>query len=209
MRKSPSLDPLLSRPVQGILTVILLEREAPWYLSDLAKRLKRTPSTLQRPLDSLVNAGIVRRYSEGNRVYFERDRECPFLSELQGLLAKTVGLAEVLRESLRKFVKRISVAFVYGSVARSEETSRSDIDLLVVGNMTLADLAPALGRVEEQLGRPVNATIFSGEEFRDKLKRKNHFLRSVLAKEKIFVLGAEHELDELTKPRAGRAARHR
>jgi predicted nucleotidyltransferase len=209
MRNTSSLDPLLSRPIQGILSAILLEREEPWYLSDLAGRLGRTPSTLQRPLDSLVTAGIIRRFTEGNRVYFARDAACPYLPELTSLLAKTVGLTDVLRRALRKYEKRVRVAFVYGSVARGEETSKSDVDLFVVGRVTLADLTPLLSRAEEELRRPVNATILSDSELVEKLRQKNHFLRSVLAKKKIFVLGTEHELERLTKPGPHRVARHK
>lgn len=199
MRTSPSIDALFSKPVQGILSAVLLERDEPWYMSDLAKRLKRTPSTIQRPLESLVAAGILRRSTAGKRVYYSRDPDCPFLHELQSLLIKTVGLADILKELLRSFAKRIRVAFVYGSIARSEETSQSDVDLFVVGDATLEDLTPTLLKAEKRLARPVNATILAPAEFSEKLARRNHFLHSVLAKEKIFVLGTEHVLEELSK----------
>lgn len=209
MRTSPSIDALLSKPVQGILSAVLLERDEPWYMSDLAKRLDRTPSTIQRPLESLVAAGILQRSTDGNRVYYSRDPDCPFLHELQSLLIKTVGLSDILKELLRSFAKRIRVAFVYGSIARSEETSQSDVDLFVVGDATLEDLTPTLLKAEKRLARPVNATVLSSEEFYEKLTRKNHFLHSVLDKEKIFVLGTEHVLEELSKQRSGRPARHK
>jgi predicted nucleotidyltransferase len=209
MRNSPAIDALLSKPMQGILSALLLEREQPWYMSDLAKRLGRTPSTIQRPLEALVNAGILKRSTAGNLVYFARDPACPFLPELQSLLVKTVGLADIRRELLRSAAQRIRVAFVYGSVARSEQTSQSDVDLFIIGEQTLADLTPILLQAEQRLGRPVNATLLSPGEFRDKLAHKNHFLRSVLAQEKIFVLGTDHVLEELSKPGTGRTARHK
>lgn len=208
MRTISTLDPLLSRPVQEILTALLLERQTPWYFRDLAKRTNRTPSTLQRPLESLVQAGIIRRWSEGNRVYFAPDPECPVLSELRGLLEKTVGLVDVLREVLRPYAKSIRVAFVFGSVARGKERSQSDVDLLVIGSATLADLSPVLSKAENRLHRPVNATVFSPQEFAAKIARGNHFLRSVLVKEKIFVIGTAHDLEELAKTRPRRTARH-
>ncbi len=208
MRTTSILDPLLARSVQEILTALLLEREKPWYFRDLAKRLDRTPSTLQRPLDSLVRAGIIKKWVEGNRVYFAADNDCPLLPELRGLLEKTVGLVDVLRDSLRSHLKSIQVAFVYGSVARGKERSESDVDLLVIGDTTLSDLSPALSKAEGRLHRPVSATVFSPAEFSKKLAAKNHFLRSVLAKEKIFVVGTADELEELTKPRPRRSARH-
>jgi predicted nucleotidyltransferase len=208
MRTSNSLDPLLSRSVQEILTALLLEREKPWYLRDLAKRLNRTPSTLQRPLDSLVRAGILKKWTEGNRAYFAAEPGCPILPELRGLLEKTVGLLDVLGDALRRHAKFIQVAFVYGSVASGKERSESDVDLLIIGRTTLSDLSPTLSRAEDRLRRPVNATVYLPSEFAEKLARRNHFLRSVLAKEKIFVVGTAHELEELAKPKPRRTARH-
>ena len=207
MRKKRSLDWLISRSVQQILSALLLERDEPWYLSDLAKRLRVTPSTLQRPLDSLLKAGIIRRRSEGNRVYFARDPDCPILPELRSLLAKTVGLLDILRESLGPFARGIQIAFVYGSIARQEERSTSDVDLIVVGDVTFADLSPNLKKAEGRLGRPVNATLLSPHEFAEKMARKNHFLCSVVAKDKIFVIGTAHELEESIRARTNRAAR--
>ena len=209
MRKSGILDPLISRPVQQILSAVLLERVEPWYLSDLAKRLRRTPSTLQRPLDALVSAGILRRYAEGNRVYFAKDPQCPILSELESLLVKTVGLIDVIRVALNTVAQKISVAFVYGSVARGEERSPSDVDLLIVGTLTLSELSPLLNKAERKLGRPVNATVLQPQKFVEKVANRNHFLRSVLARERIFVRGTAHDLDNLASTRKSRTARNK
>jgi predicted nucleotidyltransferase len=208
MRTSNALDPLLSRPVQEILTALLLERERPWYFRDLANRLRRTPSTLQRPLDALVRAGILRKWKDGNRVYFAPQPECPLLAELRSLLEKTVGLVDVLRNVLRPHAKSIQAAIVYGSVAAGQERSESDVDLLIVGRSTLARLSAALAEAEARLHRPVNATIYSPSEFSEKLARKNHFLRSVLSRDKIFVVGTAHDLEELATSRPRRTARH-
>ena len=99
-----------------------------------------------------------------------------------------------LRGLLAPFRDSISVAFVYGSLARSEELSTSDVDLMVVGRARLADLSPALQEAERRLGREVNPTLFSPEEFAKKRKQGHHFLKTVLRGEKLFVLGSENEL---------------
>jgi predicted nucleotidyltransferase len=207
MRNSPALDSLLSRTTQAILVSLLLERDRPWYLSDLARRLRRTPSTLQRPLESLVDAGILTRSVDGNRVYYAPNAACPFLPELRGLLRKTIGLADVLRDGLAPFAKRLRAAFVYGSVARGEEIPGSDVDLFLLGDVTLADLTPTLRKLEERLGRPVNATIQSPDDFSTKLAGGNHFLRSILANEKMFVLGTNDDLERLSTKRPRRPSR--
>jgi predicted nucleotidyltransferase len=165
-----------------------------WYLSDLAKHLHVRPSSLQRELAALVDAGILRRRRDGNRVYFQPNPDCPFLPELQGLLVKTVGVVDILREVLGRFTKRIDCAFVYGSVARAEELATSDVDVMIIGQIGLADLTPALRRAEARLGRPVNPTLYTRAEFATKLHAGHHFLKAVLDGEKLSVLGDPHDL---------------
>src|SRR5438034_7134479 len=152
MRSPRPIDALMPKTRQMILAATLMHPSRWWYQSDLAHHLGVRPSSLQRELNALVDAGILRRRREGNRVYFQPDPECPFLGELTGLMTKTAGLLDVLRERLCRFAKAIDWAFVYGSVARSEERSSSDVDLMVVGRVGLADLSPALRRAERLLG---------------------------------------------------------
>src|SRR5215813_13177005 len=133
MRKYRALDALFPRIRQAILVATVLHPDRWWYLSDLAKHLGVRPSSLQRELATLVEAGILQRREDGNRVYFQANPDCPFLSELQGLLVKTAGIVDVLRETLAPFAKRIDWAFIYGSVARAEELASSDVDLMIIG----------------------------------------------------------------------------
>jgi len=203
MRKFSPIDPLINKTTQALLAATVLRPDRSWYLSDLAKHLQRQPSSLQQPLASLVSAGVLTRRKDGNRVYFQADPDCPFLGELQGLLAKTVGLVDVVREALAPLEARVRVAFIYGSVANSSEHSSSDVDLLAIGDVGLADMSPHLDLAEQRLGRPVNANVYSPEDFARKLAEKNHFLTSVLKKSRLFVIGKSHDLERL----AGRTAR--
>jgi predicted nucleotidyltransferase len=203
MRKSSPIDPLINKTTQGLLAATVLQPDRWWYLSDLAKHLGRRPSSLQTPLAALVSAGILSRRKEGNRVYFQANLDCPFLPELQGLMAKTVGLVEVLREALVPLKERLELAFIHGSVAKSREGAASDVDVIAIGSLGLAELSPVLEDVEKRLGRPVNATVYSPQEFAKKLAAKNHFLCSVLDKEKLFVVGKLNDLERI----AGRKAR--
>src|SRR5437016_1143340 len=129
MRRNHPIDALLPRGRQGILSATLLQPERWWYLSDLARHLGVPPSSLQRELASLVAAGILLRRQDGNRVYVRPDPACPFLPDLQGLLTKTAGIADVLRETLHPFASQIQAAYLYGSLARGTEGSQSDADL--------------------------------------------------------------------------------
>jgi len=145
-------------------------------------------------LAALVEAGILRQRRDGNRMYFQPHPDCPFLAELQGLMLKTVGLVDVLREMLEPFTDQIDWAFVYGSIARAEELASSDVDLMLIGHVGLADIAPALRQAERRLNRPVNPTVYSREEFATKLAAQHTFLRAVLDGAKLFILGDPHEL---------------
>jgi uncharacterized protein len=205
MRNSSPLDPLISKSMQGVLASTVLQPDRSWYLSDLAKHLGVGPSSLQSSLAALVKAGILTRRKEGNRVYFQADPDCPFLLELQGLIEKTAGLVDVLQEAMAKLKKRIAVAFIHGSVARSAEKSASDVDLIVIGNLGLADITSVLEKAETRVDRSVNASVYTPEEFSRKLAAKNHFLTSLLEKEKIFILGGHHDLEKIAgyRPRPG------
>ena len=132
MHKSPLLDPILPKVRQQVLAATLLQPDRSWYLSELAHYLGVTPSTLQRELSGLSTAGILERRADGNRVYFKANEQCPILGDLQGLLIKTVGLVDLLRNALKPVSKQIDLAFVFGSFAESKEFATSDIDLLVV-----------------------------------------------------------------------------
>src|SRR2546427_5489214 len=194
MRKSKALDALFPRTRQAILAATLLHPDRWWYLSDLARHLGVRPSSLQRELATLVHAEILRQRRDGNRIYFQPNPDCPFLAELQGLMAKTVGLVDMLREVLDPFADRIDWAFVYGSMARSKELAASDVDLMIIGRVGLADMATAVRQAEGRLNRPVNPTLYSREEFATKLAAGHAFLRAVLDGEKLFILGDPHEL---------------
>ncbi len=194
MRKTSALDALFSGPVGAILTATFMAPSKWWYLSELARHVGLRPSSLQRPISALVDAGVLAMKREGNRIYFRPEESSPFLADLQALIAKTAGIVDVLREILAPHAGKVDLAFVYGSVAGSLERPESDLDLMVVGDIGLATLSPALQKAERRIGRPVNVSVFSAGEFRSKLASKNHFLTSVLDKEKLFVVGTAHDL---------------
>lgn len=180
-----------------------MDRE--WYLSDLAAHLGVGPSSLQRTLAKLTRAGILKRRENGNRVYYRPDPSCPILAELVGILTKTSGIAEPLRDALAPFSDKIRVAFIHGSVAEERERSESDVDLIVVGDVRSADLSFAFQPLRDQLAREVNFTRFTANELRAKAADGHHFLISILRKRKIFLVGDESELDAIVGRQTGGA----
>jgi len=196
MRK-PILDTLFPKTRQALLSALLLRPDKWWYLSDLARHLGVPPSSLQRELASLVSGDVVARREDGSRVYYRAKEDCPIIGELQAILVKTAGIADVIRAGFEKVRGKVDIAFIYGSVARAQQLSVSDVDVMVIGEVQLGDLVPGLRRAEKALGREVNATIYSREEFARRLKKKDALLKTVLADARIFLKGNENELEAL------------
>jgi predicted nucleotidyltransferase len=187
----------------GVLSSALLEPQRWWFLSELARHLGARPSSLQRELESLVTSGILERREDGRRVYFRANPSSPVFKDLRGLVEKTAGIVPALVQALEPFGGRIELALIYGSVARGEERASSDVDLMIVGSVKQIDLVPVLRKLEARLGREVNATLYSPQEFRGKLAAGDHFLRSVLKGRTILLRGSLDELDKAAKRRKG------
>jgi predicted nucleotidyltransferase len=202
VRKPAALAALFPTVRGDVLAATLTQPEKWWYLSELAQFLGTSPSSLQRELKALVGGGILETRRDGTRAYFKADTQSPVFPELRGLIDKTSGVVPTLRTILCPVESRIACAFVYGSVPRSDEDPASDIDLLVVGDVGLADLTPPLRDAEARLGREVNVTNYSAAEFRKKAAANDHFLSEVLRCSKLFVKGDQPDVDDLIgKPR--------
>jgi predicted nucleotidyltransferase len=201
MRRSPIIDALFPEIRGKILAATLTRPEKSWYLSELSSFLHTQPSSLQREIDALSKAGILEQWRDGRRVYLKPDVLSPAFSDLKNLFDKTAGLVPVLQHVLEELGDGIQVAFLYGSMARSEESSESDVDLMIIGTVGLSEIVPALRRAEAILGRPVNPTVYSIEEFGRKARVHDHFLGTVLSGAKQFVKGSEHELETITVKR--------
>lgn len=197
MRIPPILEALFPEVRAKVLATVFGQPDREWYLTELARDLGTQPSSLQRELEALSKAGILEQRRDGRRVYVKTDRNSPVFADLRGLLEKTAGVIPVLRGELETLGESIYLAFVYGSIARSEETSVSDIDLMVVGKAGLSDLIPALRNSERILGRPVNPSVYSSEEFQERARSGDHFLTTVLKGAKQFVKGGEDELERI------------
>ncbi|MBI4264714.1 MAG: nucleotidyltransferase domain-containing protein [Acidobacteria bacterium] len=208
-----------------VLGWLLGHPDEAYYLRQLGRQTGTAVGAVQRELELLTAAGLVRRTVRGRQVYFQANQESPIFPELRGLFAKTVGLIDLLREGLAPLGDRVQVAFVFGSGARGELRATSDVDLLVVGDAPFQDVVHALAAAQQQLGRDINPTVYPSDEFRAKVAAHHHFLTRVLQEPRLFVVGGDHELvglgakrlaDEApdqperdSRPAAGRRARPR
>ena len=195
---SSILSDVLFGQTRGEVLALLFGRvDQSFYVRQIAREVHASVGAVQRELETLTKVGLIVRKPVGNLVFYQVNQCNPVFSEMRALVGKTVGVFGVLQSALEPISDRITVAFVYGSVARQEETSGSDIDLMLIGKVALEDVLSSLSQVESALGRPVNPTVYSVPEFQSKLKAGNHFLNAVLAGKKVFLIGNEDELGKM------------
>lgn len=181
----------------GVLGLLYGQSGKSFYLRQIARQLDASVGSVQRELEKLTHIGLVTRNSIGSQVFYQANESSAVFPELRALLNKTVGVFHVLSSILKPLANRINVALVYGSFARQAETAHSDIDLMLVGKVRLEDVFDAFSGVESSVGRPVNPTVYSQQEFRSKIKNGNHFVTAVLKAEKVFLIGNDDELGKM------------
>ena len=194
MRNIRLLDALLPKTRQGILAALFMQPDKTWYVSELARRMGVPSSSLQRELADLTQVGLLTHSRQGHMAYYQANTASPVFDDLRGLLLKTVGLVDVLADALKPLTGKVHLAFVYGSIARNEDTSESDIDLMVIGGIEPADLALPLRHARTVLGRDINPTVYTPAEFDRKRAARDHFLTQVLTQPRLLVLGREDDL---------------
>jgi DNA-binding transcriptional ArsR family regulator len=197
MSKLRTLDALLPKTRQEILAATLVQPEKAWYVSELARRMGVPSSSLQRELHDLSEVGILKIHRQGRMVYYQANTESPVFPDLRGLLLKTAGLVDVLAQAIKPLAGKLWAAFVYGSIAAGSEKSDSDIDLMLVGNVSPAELALPLRHAREMLGREINPTVYTPAEFDKKRAAQDPFLKQVLDKPRLVVLGNNNELGKV------------
>ncbi|PYU22765.1 MAG: ArsR family transcriptional regulator [Acidobacteria bacterium] len=186
---------------RAILALLYGHAEEQFYLRDLVRRTETALGAAQRELKSLTDVGLISRVRRGNQVYYQANSANPIFPELKIILTKTAGLRDVVQQALQPVIDRVRVAFIYGSVAQATETATSDIDVMIIGDVGFSEVTSHLSAVESKLGREVNPTVYPPSEYAAKLKKRNHFLRSVLKQKKVFVVGDEHEVRRLGQER--------
>lgn len=190
MRKKSVIDALMPPVRQRVLGLTLGNPERWWYLSELAAALGTSPSSLQREVDSLAAAAILLMRREGRRTYYRANENNAIYSELRGIVRKTMGIPQEIQASLAPLGSRISLALLYGSVARGEERADSDVDVLIVADdLMLEEVYRRLARAEKKLQRKVHPTLYTRDEFRRRRSARNPFVESVLSGDPIVLTG--------------------
>ena len=182
-----------------ILKLFLFNTNNSFYQRQISNLTAQSIRGVQREVDKLSRIGLIERSIQGNRIYYKVNKKCPIVEDLKNIFFKSVGIAEVLRDNFKE--KGIKAAFIYGSYAKGEESLLSDIDLMVIGDISSKELSSILSKSKKELMREVNYAVFSLNEFINKAMQKDHFINSVLKDKKIYIIGSEDELKRLIKSR--------
>jgi len=197
---------LFAKVRRAILSLLFGHVDEAFYLRQIVRTTGFGLGPVQRELKQLTESGIIRRTVRGQQVYFQANLDSPIFPELKSLITKTTGIGDTLRAALVPIGGQLKAAFIYGSIARGEECSKSDIDLLIVGDIAFADVVVNLQAAQKLLGREIVPTVYPPEEFKAKMRAKHHFLTSVLKGPKIYLIGDENELRRLATKRLARRA---
>jgi len=185
-------DALFTKTQQRVLGLLYGKPGKSFYTNEIMRWADMGRGTVSRELDRLVSSGLLLVTRGGNQHHYQANPDCPIYTELLGIVRKTFGVADVIREALKPLDKQIELAFVYGSIAKGTEAKTSDIDLMLVGEgLAYGDVMELITPLEESLQRPVNPTIYDVEQIKTKLKEKNAFITRVMEQPKLWVKGAE------------------
>lgn len=184
---------LLGRTRSEVLGALLLHPESSLHVRELARLSGASPGSLHRDLRAMTALGLLLRREVGRQVHYRANIHSPVFEELAGLLRKTAGLVDVLRNALKPVADQIDYAFVYGSMASGVEHAHSDVDVMIVGKIGFGEAVQVLSPAQEKLRREVNPTVLTPAEVARKLKNKDSFLAQVWAKPRLWVVGGEAE----------------
>lgn len=192
-------EALFSKTRARVLGLLFGQADRSFYLTDIMRRANVGRGSVQRELERLVAAGLVTVRKMGNQRHYQANPRTPIFNELQGIIYKTAGIADAIRDALADLDSRLDQVFIFGSLAAGTARMTSDIDLMVVGDVSFTEIVTALIDTHESLNREVNPVVMKRGEFQKKARNQDRFVSRILKEPKIFVKGSENELGELAE----------
>ena len=193
MAQDSIADALFTKTQQKVLGLLFGKPDESFYTNEIMRRAAMGRGTVSRELKRLVDAGLLTMRSEGNQNHYQANNESPVYQELLSITRKTFGLADEIRQALEPVTGQVELGFIYGSLARGDDTKSSDIDLMLVGKeLSFSSVLELLLPVEESLQRSINPTLMEKEEFIAKLDADSSFVTRVMEQSKIMIKGDEH-----------------
>jgi predicted nucleotidyltransferase len=189
-------DALFPKVRQRVLAVLFGQPDRSFYANEVIALAQSGTGAVQRELADMAQVGLLTVTKVGNQKHFQANTQSPVYTELRGLVLKTVGLADVLRSALTPLVNRIDTAFVYGSIANQQDTAQSDVDVMLISpTLSYADVFGALESASQQLKRNINPTLYTPDEFAQRLDQDQAFITRVMQQPKIWLIGQLEQTD--------------
>lgn len=179
---------ITSKTKRNLLKLFLINPGKSFYVREMEKLIHEPINAIRRELNNLEKAGFVKARRDGNRKLFRVNKEFPFFSELKKIIYSTIGIGDFLTEHIEA-IQNMEFAFIYGSVAKDEETVKSDIDIFLVGSISEKNLHKIISDLEEHIGRDINYTLMSKQEFDKRQKENDPFIMRILNEDKIMLKG--------------------
>jgi predicted nucleotidyltransferase len=201
MSKQP-IEFMFSPYRRQVLAVLFLRPDEQFHVRELERITGVSAGSLHRELKAMAESGLLLREKLGNQVFYRTNTDCSIYEELAAIFRKTIGLTSLLQDALSDLGDQIQVAFVFGSMASGRQTAGSDLDICVLGEVSLLDVVKALSPVQEKLQREVNPVVMTPKKFSDLSGKNDRFVTRVLNEPILFVKADRNELAELTKDRA-------
>lgn len=195
---------LFSETQQKLFSLLYGRPEQSFYTNEILRKTGMGVATIKRELDGMLEAGIITRTKVGNQHHYQANPACPIYDELLSIVKKTFGLVGVLQQALLPLAEQIRWSFIFGSVASGKESSHSDIDLIVIGDLSFSEVVSALYSAQQDLRREINPKIYSKKEWHRKLKGKDAFICELMAKPRMDVMGKGNEFGESARQNAGK-----
>lgn len=196
------IDFMFSPYRRAALATLLLRPDERFHVRELARMTDISAGSLHRELKAMAEAGLLVREKTGNQVFYRADTGCPIFDELASIFRKTTGLARLLQAALSDLAERVDIAFVFGSVASGQQTAGSDLDVCILGKVSLREVVTALSSVAGTVGREVNPVVMPAARFAQRFAEGDRFATRVMSEPKVFVQGSDDELAELVENRA-------
>lgn len=175
-----------------VLSLLFLHPEESFHVREIARLTGTVAGTLHKELAKLAEAGVLVKKAAGNQVRYKANPDCPIIDELTSIIRKTSGIIDVLADALLPLADKISVAFVFGSMAAGKETAGSDVDVLIVGDVSFSEVVSTLYSTQDVLRREINPKIYSKEEWMQMQEQNDAFSKEVLSKPRLIIMGAEN-----------------
>lgn len=192
-------DFMISRVRVKLLKLFFTQSEDMFFVREITRKTKEEINSVRRELDRMIEVGLLKSEQRGNRLYYLLNTRYVFFQELRQMVVKASGLGKKLRQ-LRRKLGTVDFVMFSGKFVRRKQASQGEVDILVIGEVVLAELSDLIKEEEQLVGREINYAVFSRDEFEFRKQRRDPFIMDVLYGTRIMVIGDEDEFAQRKSP---------